>query len=163
MKQKFAWIAFAVLLFFSGTTKADAAEHTARVAQMHTVLESYHSPLSGHEQALIETAEKYHLDWTILAAIAGTESSFGIHMPDKCINPYGWGIYGDNRLCFSSFDDSITGVAQGLASKYNLSSLESIARTYNTATTDGWIAHTRYFMTRIKDAPIPVSALPVTL
>ena len=162
MKQLYLWTIFAILFFFSGVTHAFAADNL-RVAQMHTVLESYHSPMSGHEATLIDTAEKYHLDWTILAAIAGTESSFGIHMPDKCINPYGWGIYGDNKLCFSSFDDAISGVAEGLASKYNISSLETIAHTYNTVSTEGWIAHTRYFMNRIKDAQIPVAALPITI
>jgi hypothetical protein len=162
MKQLYIWIALTSLLFLSGVSKVNAADN-ARVAQMHTVLESYHSPMSGHEGTLIDTAEKYHLDWTILAAIAGTESSFGIHMPDKCVNPYGWGIYGDNKLCFKSFDDAITVVAEGLATKYNISSLETIAHAYNTVSTDGWIAHTRYFMARIKDAPIPVSSLPVTL
>ena len=155
MKQNLVWIASAILLLFSGATKVKAADHDIRVGQMRTVLESYHSPMVGHEQVLIDTAEKYHLDWTLMAAIAGTESSFGIHMPDKCVNPYGWGIYGDNKLCFKSFDDAIVGVAEGLATKYNISSVETIARTYNTVSTAGWISHTRYFMNRIKSAPIP--------
>jgi hypothetical protein len=162
MKQLCTWIALAILMFFSGNSVAHATD-VARVAQMHSVLESFHSPMSGHEQILIDTAEKYHLDWTILAAIAGTESSFGLHMPDKCVNPYGWGIYGDNKLCFTSFDDAISGIAQGLATKYNTTSLETIARTYNKVSTEGWISHTHYFMNRIKSVPIPVSSLPVTL
>jgi hypothetical protein len=145
-----------------------ARAYDARVAQMETVLAKYRSPMAGHAELLIQTAEKYGLDWTLLAAIAGTESSFGRRMPvsasgETCINPYGWGIYGENKLCFASFEAAIEGVAAGLAAKYNLSSLESIAHTYNTVSTDGWIQHTRFFMNKIKTAQVPVSALPITL
>lgn len=163
MQKKLVWVICAILLFTSGTHKVKAVEHDFRAAQMHTVLTQYHSPMIGLEDVLIATADKYQLDWTILAAIAGTESSFGIHMPANCINPYGWGIYGENKLCFKSFTDAIEGVAAGLAGKYNTTSLESIARTYNTVSTSGWLSHTRYFMNKIKTAQVPVSAIPITL
>jgi hypothetical protein len=117
----------------------------------------------GLEDILIKTAEKYHLDWTLMAAIAGTESSFAKRMPADCINPYGWGIYGDNKLCFASLEESIEAVASGLAKKYNISSLESIARTYNTVSTDSWISHTKFFINKIKTAQVPLSSLPITL
>jgi hypothetical protein len=117
----------------------------------------------GLEDVLIKTAEKYGLDWTLMAAIAGTESSFAKRMPHNCNNPYGWGIYGDNKICFATLEESIEGVASGLAKKYNISSIESIARTYNKVSTEGWISHTRFFMNKIKTAEIPVSALPITL
>lgn len=84
-------------------------------------------------------------------------------MPYQCNNPYGWGIYGSNKICFESLEASIEGVASGLFAKYNLSTLESIAHTYNTVSTDSWISHTRFFMRKIKTAQIPVSALPITL
>ena len=156
-------LATAILLFFSGSTVALAATPDLRPAQMRAILTKYNSPMVGLEDTLIRTAEKYGLDWTLLAAIAGTESSFAKRMPANCNNPYGWGIYGDNQLCFASLESAIEGVASGLAAKYNLSSLESIAKTYNSVSTDGWIRHTRFFMHKIKTAEIPVSALPITL
>ena len=163
MKKALIWIASAILIFTSGTTKSFASEHDPRVAQMRVVLAKYNSPMIGLEDVLIATAEKYGLDWTLMAAIAGTESSFARRMPYNCNNPYGWGIYGDNKLCFESLEASIEGVASGLAKKYNISSIESIARTYNTVSTDGWIKHTKFFMNKIKTAQIPVSSLPITL
>lgn len=134
-----------------------------RVVKMNQVLTAYKSPMAGLEKELIATAEKYGLDWTLLAAIAGTESAFGRRMPHQCINPYGWGIYGSNRLCFESFEKAIEGVGKGLGTKYNTSSLESIARTYNKVSTDGWTRHTRFFMNKIKNASVPVQELPITL
>jgi len=163
MNKTLIWIASAILLFISGTTKTIAAEHDIRATQMRVVLTKYNSPMIGLEDVLIKTAEKYGLDWTLMAAIAGTESSFAKRMPANCNNPYGWGIYGDNKLCFKSLEDSIEGVASGLAKKYNISTLESIAHTYNTVSTDGWISHTKFFMNKIKTAQIPVSSLPITL
>lgn len=163
MNKTLIWVVCAILLFLSGTKISFAAEQDSRAAQMRVVLTKYHSPMIGLEDVLIQTAEKYGLDWTLLAAIAGTESSFGLHMPANCVNPYGWGIYGDNKLCFKSLEDSIEGVASGLASKYNISSIESIAHTYNTVSTSSWLGHTKYFMNKIKTAEVPVTSLPFTL
>jgi len=163
MNKTLIWIICAIFLFISGTTDAIAAEHDFRAVQMHVVLTKYKSPMIGLEEIMIKTAEKYGLDWTLMAAIAGTESSFAKRMPTNCNNPYGWGIYGDNKICFKSLEDSIEGVTSGLAKKYNISSVESIARTYNKVSTAGWISHTKYFMNKIKTAEIPVSSLPINL
>lgn len=158
----------ALLAFASFARPIVAADSSFRALRMHQILEAYHSPMSGHEEALIASADKYHLDWTLLAAVAGTESSFGLHMPytragQPCINPYGWGVYGDNLMCFDSYEAAADQVAAGLAKGYNTTSLHTIARTYNTVSTDAWEAHTQYFIDRIKNAPIPVSVLPITL
>ncbi len=163
MKKTLLWIISAILILLSGANTAKAADFDLREAQMRSVLAKYNSPMVGLEETLIATAEKYGLDWTLMAAIAGTESSFARRMPYQCINPYGWGIYGDNKLCFESLETAIEGVASGLATKYNISSLETIARTYNSVSTEGWTRNTRFFMNKIKSAEIPVSALPITL
>ncbi|MFH1244227.1 MAG: hypothetical protein V1487_01470 [bacterium] len=168
MRKILVCLATTILLFLSGHTSTLAVEPDLRIEQMRAVLTKYNSPMLGLEEILIATAEKYKLDWTLMAAIAGTESSFGKRMPvsptgGPCINPYGWGIYGDHKLCFSTFEAAIEGVASGLAKKYNISSLESIARTYNIVSTEGWISHTRFFMHKIQAAEIPVHALPITL
>lgn len=134
-----------------------------QVIKMNLVLEEYHSPMAGLEKELIAAAKKYNLDWTLMAAIAGTESSFGKRMPHECINPYGWGIYGDNKLCFESFANAANTVAKGLGTKYNTTSLSTIAHTYNTVSTEGWISHTQFFINKIKNQDIPVDKLPITL
>lgn len=154
-----------ILLFYAlaNTSAVLAFEHDVRPLAMRAVLEKYNSPMVGYEVELIQIAEKYGLDWTLLAAIAGTESSFGKRMPANCINPYGWGIYGDNKLCFKSFPEAAEAVAKGLSSRYNISSLESIGRTYNKVSTEGWINHTKFFMNKIKNASIPVAQLPIEL
>ena len=156
-------IAFIYALFATLIMPTRVGAYDEREAKMNVILVKYHSPMAGLEPALIKLAEEKGLDWTLLAAIAGTESSFGKRMPHECLNPYGWGIYGDNKLCFESFEKAALAVADGISKKYNTTTLETIARTYNKVSTEGWIRHTRFFMNKIKSAEIPVHALPITL
>lgn len=159
MKKYLIAILFALALLVPTSASAFNEEET----KMRLVLEKYNSPMVEYVPELIEAAKSRGLDWTLMAAIAGTESSFGKRMPHECINPYGWGIYGDNKLCFASFVAAAEAVAEGLATKYNTTSLETIARTYNKVSTQGWISHTRFFMNKIKNQEIPVHELPITL
>lgn len=163
MKKIVIWAICLILLIISGKKTVFATEFDLRAEQMHTVFAKYNSPMIGLEEELIAIAEANGLDWTLLAAIAGTESSFGKRMPHECLNPYGWGIYGDNKLCYGSFIDAASAVATGLSTRYNTTSLETIARTYNTVSTDGWLSHTRFFINKIKTAEVPVHSLPITL
>ena len=86
MKQILGFVIALILLSTSGSNPVFAADFDTRAAQMHTVLTKYHSPMIGLEGVMIATAEKYGLDWTLLAAIAGTESSFGRRMPANWSN-----------------------------------------------------------------------------
>lgn len=162
MKQILLWAILSTWLLV-GPVRARAVESDFRVLQMEAVLKAYNSPMLPHAKELIAIAEEHNLDWTLMAAIAGTESAFGRRMPSECINPYGWGIYGGRRLCFESFPDAARAVARGLATRYNTTSLETIGATYNKVSTEGWITHTRFFANKIKAATIPVSSLPITL
>ncbi|GEM_PF-906937 len=160
--------ALSLCLLLASVRQATAIEDSLDELRLRLVLEKYSSPLVGLENVLIETAVEYNLDWTLLAAISGTESSFAKRMPytsdgKSCNNPFGWGIYGNNKLCFGSLEDAIRAVGKGIGTKYNTTSLETIGRTYNTVSTDGWIRHTRFFMNKIKNQEIPVRHLPVTL
>lgn len=156
-------IVLATIILLSLATPAFADELGGRDKEikLKLVLKKYNSPFQGLEKVLIDTAEQYNLDWTVLAAISGTESSFAKRMPYQCINPFGWGIYGDNKLCFDSLELAIKGVGEGLGTKYNTSSLEAIARTYNPSYTAKWLSSTRFFINRIKNQVIPVSELPI--
>ena len=161
--KKIVSVIIILVLILSRASSASAFEYDVRPISMRVVLEKYNSPMVGYEVELIQIAEKYGLDWTLLAAIAGTESSFGKRMPANCLNPYGWGVYGDNKLCFKSFPEAAEAVAKGLSSRYNISSLESIGRTYNKVSTEGWVNHTHFFSNKIKNASIPVAELPIEL
>lgn len=77
----------------------------------------YNSPLEAHAQDFIEAADTYGVDWKLVPAISGVESTFGKAIPGG-YNGWGWGVYGDQALGFSSWRDGIFTVTKGLKEDY---------------------------------------------
>lgn len=118
-----------------------------RVVALKNVLEKYGSPLAPYAQSYIETADKYGMDWELLPAIAGLESSFGKHQLAGSYNSYGWG---GGRLYFDSVNDGIETVLFALKTKYaarGATTVESIAPIYSESAT--WAPRVRRFMAEI--------------
>ncbi|GAI07781.1 unnamed protein product, partial [marine sediment metagenome] len=81
-------------------------------------LESYRSPLAPYANYILEISEKYGLDWRLLTGISGNESLFGRVIPYESHNAWGWGIHSRGSLKFSSWEEGIEKVAQGLKKNY---------------------------------------------
>lgn len=103
----------AVLISHVASTPEDT-----RVKVLRKFLEQYNSPLAPYAKTFVEQADKYDLDWRFVAAISGLESTYGHQIPYGTYNGWGWGIYGDNRIYFSSWEDGISTVSQGLRVRY---------------------------------------------
>lgn len=86
-----------------------------RVEKLAEFFRFYNSPLADFAAVFIETADKYQLDWRLVPAITGVESTFGKHIPYNSYNAYGWnnGVYR-----FGSWEDSIEHVTKTLKEKY---------------------------------------------
>ena len=52
-----------------------------RVKVLTSYLKQYDSPLVPYAADFVETADKYNLDWRLVAAISGVESTFGKQIP----------------------------------------------------------------------------------
>ena len=89
-----------------------------RVKILREFLEKYNSPLSQSAETFVTSADENQLDWRLLASIAGLESGFGIHIPYNSYNGWGWGIYGDNVIRFSSWDEAIITISKALRERY---------------------------------------------
>ena len=61
-----------------------------RATALERVFEKYHSPLAGYADSYVSIADKYEIDWKLLPAIAGLESSFGKAQLAGSYNSYGW-------------------------------------------------------------------------
>jgi hypothetical protein len=66
------------------------AQKDDRAKRLSKFLSSRGSPMSGDSKALVKIADKYGLDWRLLPAIAGVESTYGLFVPAGSYNPYGW-------------------------------------------------------------------------
>lgn len=106
----------------------------------------HNSPLQYHAQDFIEASKKFNVDWKLVPAIAGVESTFGKFIPGG-YNAWGWGVYGNQALYFSSWREAIFVVTKGLRENYldkGLTNPYSMNRIY--ATSPYWGGKVSYFM-----------------
>lgn len=161
LKIKLLLFLFSILLFLFSSTQVSAekkVEITAPAIQVQAkkldtkaeilaaYLETFNSPLQYHAQDFIDAANIYELDWKLLPAIAGVESTFGKHIPGG-FNAWGWGVYGTQAIYFDSWKDGIFTVTQGLRENYlnkGLNNPYSINRVY--AASPYWGSRVTYFM-----------------
>lgn len=109
-------------------------------------LANFDSPLQYHAQDFIDAAETYKLDWKMLPAIAGVESTFGKQIPGG-FNAWGWGVYGTQAIYFNSWREAIFTIAKGLKEGYLDKGLQdpySINRVY--AASPYWGSRVSFFM-----------------
>lgn len=124
-----------------------------RVEILEGFLESYGSPLAPFARDFIESADRHNLDWRLVASIAGLESTFGKHIPYNSYNGWGWGIYGNNVIRFSSWTEGIETISKGLRENYLGDNPESnpyfIGPTYAASPT--WAQRVTFFMNKMEE------------
>lgn len=134
----------------------DSSEYTQqdnRVQILRGFLTTYDSPLAQYSEDFVRSADKYRLDWKLVAAISGLESTFGQQIPYNSYNGWGWGIYGDNMIRFKSWPEGIETISKGLRFNYLKDKTESdpyvIGPTYASSPT--WAQRVAYFMQKIDE------------
>lgn len=124
-----------------------------RVLKLQNLLQKYNSPLSAYAKLFISQADVFNLDWKLIPAITGVESSFGVYIPNDSYNAYGW----DNGMGkFSNWPDSISHVTKKMSQDYvarGARTVEQIAPIYNPVTPNDWKEHVQYFMNQIEQSP----------
>lgn len=112
-------------------------------------LAQFDSPLQNHAQDFIDAADFYQMDWKLVPAIAGVESTFGKRIPGG-FNGWGWGVYGTQTIYFKSWTDGIYTVSKGLKENYiNKGLTEPFAMNRIYAASPTWGSKVSYFMTQI--------------
>lgn len=139
----------------------------SRTKILEDYLKHFNSPLVGYAPVFVKYADKYNLDWRLVASISGVESTFGQEIPYNSYNGWGWGIYGTNMIYFNSWEDGIKTVSEGLRqnyiNKWGASNVYEIGRFYAASPT--WAQRVDYFMRNIADFTLrnPQSALPLSI
>ena len=121
-----------------------------RLEALEIFLTGYDSPLANDAQTFIEVADKYELDWRLLPAIAGLESTFGHRIAPDTYNPFGWG---GGYIEFASWAEAIKTVGKGLAEDYvtrGLVTPEQIMARY-CPPNGSWARGIRYFMDELEE------------
>jgi hypothetical protein len=159
--QELAAGSSAALLKPSAQESADS-----RVRILREFLEKYNSPLVPFAKTFINVADKYALDWKLVVSISGVESTFGQQIPVGSFNGWGWGIYGDNMIKFSSWTEGIETVSEGLKTRYidgwGAKDVYEIGRYYAASPT--WAQRVEHFMNMIEDyEKLSLANLPISL
>ena len=124
-----------------------------REYRLRKFLTKYNSPLTPYSKEFITTADYYGIDWRMVPAISGVESTFGKRIPQNSYNAYGWA--GGNYR-FESWPDSINIVNKTLREKYvnkGATSITKIARIYAPPSTT-WGSKVQYFVNKIDTLPL---------
>ena len=139
----------------------------SRAKILKEFLKSQDSPLASNAQDFIYYADKYNLDWKLVAAISGVESTFGKEIPPYSYNGWGWGVYGDNVIRFNSWEEGIKTVSEGLRERYMDSwggkDIYQIGSMY--ASSPAWAGHVQLYLNRINEFALsnPQDSLSLSL
>lgn len=148
-------------------TKSATQTEDTRVKVLKGFLASYNSPLEPSAAAFVKTADTYNIDWRLLVAISGVESTFGHQIPYNSYNAWGWGIYGNNIILFASWDEAIETISKSLRQDYmdnwGAQDVYQIGRFYAASPT--WAQRVDYFMQKITEYELknPKDALSLSL
>jgi hypothetical protein len=154
----------------SATTQLPTVEKTGadlRVKILTNYLKQNNSPMVANAADFVAAADKYNLDWKLVAAISGVESTFGQQIPTNSYNAWGWGVYGDNVINFKSWKDGINTVSQGLRERYmnqwGGKDIYQIGAVY--ASSPAWAGHVELYLNRIQEFTLndPQNALSISM
>lgn len=124
-----------------------------RVENLRNFLQKFDSPLSFYAQDFVNYADANGLDYRLVPAISGVESTFGKFIPSNSYNAYGWV---NGNYSFKSWPNSIQTVSEALNEKYiqkGAVSIAQIARRYAPPSTT-WGGNVKYFMNKIDQLPV---------
>ncbi len=93
-------------------TTPEAEDRKERAAKIDAILAVYNSPLEGYGEKFVEEADKNDIDYRLVVAIAGQESTFGRHACKKATNSFLG--YGGCNIDFKSADEAIERVSASL-------------------------------------------------
>jgi hypothetical protein len=139
---------------------AQTEQIDSRIETLESFLEKYNSPMASEAESFIKASDDNGLDWRLLPAIAGVESTFGKFTPSCAeYNSFGWtsttspcGFYR-----FESYREAIYLVAQKIGNgsqyaKYRSSrTIRDLSSTYNNSE-QKWVHDIGFFMSKLDEA-----------
>jgi len=129
--------------------QSNAQLSDGRVANLKQFFRKYNSPLYDYAELIVSVSDKYGFDYRLLPAIAMQESNLCRYIPENSHNCWGWGIYGDQVLRFSSYEEAIEKVAAGIKKEYidkGLVTASMIMKKYTPSSPGTWARGVNTFL-----------------
>lgn len=125
----------------------------ARPEIIKQYLEYYNSPLIPYANLIVQTADKYKIDFRLITAIAQQESNLCKIIPPGSFNCWGWGITSVGTLGFDSYEQGIEVVSRGLKQNYideGYTTVSQIMSKYTPSSNGSWAHGVNEFMTAMQ-------------
>lgn len=125
----------------------------ARSEVLKQYMNSYDSPLASYANLIVQTADKYSLDFRLITAISRQESNMCKIIPPDSYNCWGWGIHSKGTLGFASFQEGIEEVSKGLRSEYlnkGYTTVDEIMTKYTPQSNGSWANGVNQFMSEMQ-------------
>ena len=125
----------------------------ARPEIVSKYLESYNSPLVPYAGFIVQTEDKYSIDYRLIPAIAQQESNLCKIIPPDSYNCWGWGIHSKGTLGFSSYEEAIEAVSKGIREEYlnkGYTTVADIMSKYTPQSNGSWASGVTQFMSEME-------------
>jgi len=136
----------------SAQLKDETFEFDNRTQILKEYFQQFNSPLAEYAEEFVGAADAYELDWRLLPAISGVESTYGKFIPQNSYNAYGWN---NGAYTFQSWEDSIWTVTKALKEKYvnrGANTVDKIGRIY-APPSPFWAGKVKGIMAKIDSQP----------
>lgn len=133
-------------------TRTALSAKEGRIEVLKEFFARYKSPLLDYAKHIVDTADKYGIDYRLLPAIAMQESTLCKKIPQDSYNCWGFGIYGKKVTRFSGYEDAIDKVSKTLARDYHAQGLKDpieIMSKYTPSNSGAWAENVSYIMDRL--------------
>ena len=132
-----------------------------RVIKLERFLKQRGSTMAPYALHAVEEADRLGMDWKLIMAIAGAESTYGKFIPTNSYNAWGWGVFTGKQtgVNFANWKEGITKVSEGIRYNYmdkGAVTLEQIGRKY--AASGHWSTSVGIIMAEIERTKMPTFA-----
>lgn len=146
-------VAYAALPTSVNIYHHEIVQKDARVEMLKQFFSKYNSPLEPYAEHVVQTADKYNMDFRLIPAIAMQESNLCKKIIKGSHNCWGFGIYGKKVTRFKDYPEGIETVSKGLAKNYLAKGLvtpEQIMTKYTPSSNGSWAFGVNQFMKELQ-------------
>lgn len=133
--------------------EVESGGYDYRVANLKNFFAKYNSPLIDYAESFVAYADSNGLDYRLVPAITGVESTFGKRIPVDSYNAYGWA---NGEYHFTSWESSIAHVSEVLKTSYidkGAPTIAKIAKRYAPPSLT-WGTNVNFFIDKIDTLPL---------
>ena len=145
-------VAYAALPSTQNLLKDSIKYKDVRIELVSNFFRKYNSDLLPFSQHVIDTADKYNIDFRLVPAIAMQESNLCKKAPKDSYNCWGYEVYGVKTKKFKSFPSAIDAVSQTLSEdyvKFGFVTPEQIMKKYTPGSNGSWAKGVSHFMNQL--------------